>query len=522
MLSDPEQPIPPLPSVPIYPVAPAPLAALEFPIGWLLDHGSAPIQYRSAVDVARLASGPETALSNLPYSFVPALRLAVAQAADGVWNNAMLTVPPQRGDEFEHVGTVHAVRRLVEYGWSKDSPPVYQARRVLFRLLADDNDPALLFEFAPSPTKKLEPESLMAVRQVLREAAAAALAQAGFEADPRLRGAANRIVERIHEFLKSPLAAKPWIRVGNKQVLAPEATPPSIYALHMLAHMPLFRNEHYEAMEALYRWLSHPLPRQDQVPRIGYAIQCRVTTEDPENKFTPDYGKILTYRSAGGFGVRLDGGMGYAGAVITPFYDSLLVKITASGQTFSIALQRMDRALREFRIRGVKTNIPFLENVIHHPDFRSGQATTTLIDTTPELFTFKARRDRATKLLNFLGNITVNGNPHAKGFKPDKPFAPAPVVRAIRTMKAACWNSTPRLSITGTSPWAFSRPRRTRNSLSTPSAGITMSAPCAITRADACSKRSSIERAVSSSASSANSSMAGSSATAPAKRRSSP
>ena len=175
MLSDPEQPIPPLPSVPIYPVAPAPLAALEFPIGWLLDHGSAPIQYRSAVDVARLASGPETALSNLPYSFVPALRLAVAQAADGVWNNAMLTVPPQRGDEFEQVGTVHAVRRLVEYGWSKDSPPVYQARRVLFRLLADDNDPALLFEFAPSPTKKLEPESLMAVRQVLREAAAAAL-----------------------------------------------------------------------------------------------------------------------------------------------------------------------------------------------------------------------------------------------------------------------------------------------------------------------------------------------------------
>ena len=269
MLSDPVHPIPPAPSVPIYPAAPAPLTALEFPLGWLLDHGSAPIQYRSAVEVGRLHAGPETALSNLPYTFAPALRLALGQAADGVWNNAMLTVPPQRGDEFEHVGTVHAVRRLVEYGWAKDSPPVYQARRVLFRLLADDNDPTLLFEFAPAATKKLEPESLMAVRQVLREAAAAALAQAGFEADPRLRGAANRIVERIHEFLKSPLAAKPWIRVGNKQVLAPEATPPSIYALHMLAHMPLFRNEHYEAMEALYRWLSHPLPRQDQVQLVG-------------------------------------------------------------------------------------------------------------------------------------------------------------------------------------------------------------------------------------------------------------
>jgi pyruvate carboxylase len=159
------------------------------------------------------------------------------------------------------------------------------------------------------------------------------------------------------------------------------------------------------------------LPQQDKVPRMGYAIQSRVTTEDPENKFTPDYGKILTYRSAGGFGVRLDGGMGYGGAVITPFYDSLLVKITASGQTFPIALQRMDRSLREFRIRGVKTNIPFLENLIANGTFRSGQATTTLIDTTPELFRFAPRRDRATKLLTFLGDVTVNGNPHAKGHR---------------------------------------------------------------------------------------------------------
>ena len=167
------------------------------------------------------------------------------------------------------------------------------------------------------------------------------------------------------------------------------------------------------------------MPPQNQIPRNGYAVQCRVTTEDPESKFTPDYGKILTYRSAGGFGVRLDGGMGFAGAVITPFYDSMLVKVTSSGQTYEMALQRTDRALREFRIRGVKTNIPFLENLIHNPVFRSGQATTTLIDSTPELFAFKHRRDRATKLLNFLGNVIVNGNPHAKGFKPEKPFTPA-------------------------------------------------------------------------------------------------
>ena len=167
------------------------------------------------------------------------------------------------------------------------------------------------------------------------------------------------------------------------------------------------------------------MPRQEEIPRNGYAIQCRITTEDPENRFIPDYGRILVYRSPGGFGVRLDGGMGFAGAVITPFYDSLLVKAIASGATFENALNRTRRVLAEFRIRGIKTNIPFLENVIAHPEFRSGQATTTLIDTTPELFKFKPRRDRATKLLNYLGNVTVNGNPHAKGYRPEKPLIPA-------------------------------------------------------------------------------------------------
>ena len=169
------------------------------------------------------------------------------------------------------------------------------------------------------------------------------------------------------------------------------------------------------------------MPQQGDIPRNGYAIQCRITTEDPENKFMPDYGRIIAYRSPGGFGVRLDGGMGYSGAVITPFYDSMLVKCITSGQTYDMAMRRAHRVLSEFRIRGVKTNIPFLENVIAHPQFRAGQATTTLIDTTPELFTFKPRRDRATKLLTFLGNVIVNGNPHAKGYRPDKPFPAAPL-----------------------------------------------------------------------------------------------
>jgi pyruvate carboxylase len=169
------------------------------------------------------------------------------------------------------------------------------------------------------------------------------------------------------------------------------------------------------------------MPPQDQVARNGYAIQCRLTTEDPENKFTPDYGKILAYRSTGGFGIRLDGGMGYAGAVITPFYDSLLVKVISSAHSWDLARHRMDRALREFRIRGLKTNIPFLENLINNRIFAEGRATTTLVDSTPELYAFTPRRDRATKLLNFLGNVIVNGNPHAKGFKPGKVFEVARV-----------------------------------------------------------------------------------------------
>ena len=157
------------------------------------------------------------------------------------------------------------------------------------------------------------------------------------------------------------------------------------------------------------------LPLQHDVPLYGYALQCRVTTEDPANNFVPDYGKIHTYRSPAGFGIRLDGASSYTGAVITPYYDSLLVKMTAWGREFPQACQRMDRALREFRIRGVKTNIPFLENVVNHAKFQSGDVTTSFLDENPSLFQFKPRRDRATKLLTYLSETIVNGNPEVKG-----------------------------------------------------------------------------------------------------------
>ncbi|MEX1116872.1 MAG: pyruvate carboxylase [Akkermansiaceae bacterium] len=173
------------------------------------------------------------------------------------------------------------------------------------------------------------------------------------------------------------------------------------------------------------------IPPQAEIPCIGFAIQCRVTTEDPEKNFSPDYGRILNYRSAAGFGIRLDAASGDAGSVVTPYYDSMLVKITAMGRDFPMACQRMDRALREFRIRGVKTNIPFLENVIADETFRSGQAHTKLIDTKTELFQFKRRRDRATRTLAYLSDITINGNPTAKGWKPETAMSKAIVPRSL-------------------------------------------------------------------------------------------
>ena len=157
------------------------------------------------------------------------------------------------------------------------------------------------------------------------------------------------------------------------------------------------------------------VPAQDDIRLNGHALQCRITTEDPENQFIPDYGRITAYRGATGFGIRLDGGTAYSGAVITPYYDSLLEKVTAWAPTDSEAVKRMDRALREFRIRGVKTNLVFLEELIGDERFSTWKTTTRFIDNTPALFDFKPRRDRATRLLTFLGEVLVNGNPEVVG-----------------------------------------------------------------------------------------------------------
>uniref|UniRef100_UPI003B52A91B pyruvate carboxylase n=1 Tax=Roseovarius indicus TaxID=540747 RepID=UPI003B52A91B len=167
---------------------------------------------------------------------------------------------------------------------------------------------------------------------------------------------------------------------------------------------------------------------QEDITLNGHALQTRITTEDPLNNFIPDYGRITAYRSATGMGIRLDGGTAYSGGVITRYYDSLLTKVTAHAQTPEAAIARMDRALREFRIRGVSTNIAFVENLLKHPTFLSNEYTTKFIDTTPELFNFAKRRDRGTKVLTYIADITVNGHPETQGRA--KPKADAPVPKA--------------------------------------------------------------------------------------------
>ena len=174
------------------------------------------------------------------------------------------------------------------------------------------------------------------------------------------------------------------------------------------------------------------VPPQNDIKLNGHALQCRITTEDPLNNFIPDYGRITAYRGATGFGIRLDGGTAYSGAVITRYYDSLLEKVTAWAPSPEEAIRRMDRALREFRIRGVATNLAFVENLINHPKFVANDYTTRFIDTHPELFEFRRRRDRATKLLNYIADITVNQHPEVAGRATPPEWAKPPKTPELR------------------------------------------------------------------------------------------
>jgi hypothetical protein len=269
-LPTPSSPLTPIPAMPTVPAPPA--APVRFPLRWMLEQAASPLQYRALTEVARMASLDSKATSALPLAHRPAITLAVQQSPDGSWNHSMLTLPSGKNasTHFTGIGTIHAVRRLLEYGWDRDTPPLACAKRLLFRLLAEDEDPDYLFELEGETHG--DDDLIRRGRAILREASAAVLAQAGYENDPRLRGAAGRMMARVGDFLRSPLATKPFVRVGNQHVLPPEATPPSIYGLHMLAWMPLFRTEHHDTVERLYQYLTQPLPRSELVQQCGNHI----------------------------------------------------------------------------------------------------------------------------------------------------------------------------------------------------------------------------------------------------------
>ena len=178
------------------------------------------------------------------------------------------------------------------------------------------------------------------------------------------------------------------------------------------------------------------IPAQDKIVLDGHALQCRITTENPENNFIPDYGRITAYRGAFGFGIRVDGGTAYSGAVVTRFYDPLLEKITAWAPTPEETIARMLRAIREYRIRGVATNLPFLEAVLMHPRFQANEVTTRFIDETPELFRYPPRVDRATLLATYIADVTVNGHPDARGRVKPADDIPKPVPPEFRQKPA--------------------------------------------------------------------------------------
>ena len=248
------------------PAVSAPLGPVRFPVGWLLRHAAPAVRYRAA-EIAGLPAARDGRLAALPLGQRSAIHLAITQRWDGHWGRTMLAVPTAASSD---VGTAAAAFHLAECCWDVEGPPLARARRVLFRLLAEDDDPAYLFEFAEEG--RLDVRLARRRRRLLREAAGAALARAGYESDPRLRGAAGRTLARIDAFLRSPLAEHPFTRIGNRHVLAEEAAPPSIFALAMFAWMPKFRSEYYPVFERLYRYLAAALPRQESVQLVGDRV----------------------------------------------------------------------------------------------------------------------------------------------------------------------------------------------------------------------------------------------------------
>ena len=251
-------------------------------------------------------------------------------------------------------------------------------------------------------------------------------------------GISQEVKDKLYEYALKITRAVDYNNVGTVEFLVDKndeiyfiEVNPRIQVEHtvteMITNIDLIKTQLFIAGGYKLSDTQIKIPDQESLSITGFAIQCRITTEDPENDFVPDYGTIITYRSAAGFGIRLDVGSLYLGVKVSPFFDSMLVKVSAHSRTLDGACRKMDRALREFRIRGVKTNIQFLENIINHDTFRNGKAHVNFIEKSKELFKFDRRLDRATKAVKFLGEIIVNGNPDVKLIDENKQFT-TPIV----------------------------------------------------------------------------------------------
>jgi hypothetical protein len=252
----------PLPSLPVAPAEAVP--PVRVPVTWLLDHASYPVRARALLEFARSADLPKTVAT---WSGVHplALQMAMVQRRDGTWPAGVLSLPGGNELSVDRVGTIPAVRRLVEYGWDPDSPPLTLARRLLFRLLAEDVDPTYLYELGAAAGN--DEDLIRRGRTLIREAAAAALAQLGHESDPRLRGAGRRVLDRLLAFLKATLSAQAEGAKSPQSSLPEAVAPPSVHALVMLAYMPHFRSEHHELLDRLFIWLSRT--EEDQPTGFG-------------------------------------------------------------------------------------------------------------------------------------------------------------------------------------------------------------------------------------------------------------
>ena len=313
-------------------------------------------------------------------------------------------------DDHDLIGTVAAARREAKAAFGKDEvyleKLIRRARHVEVQILGDTYGNLVhLYERDCTVQRRNQ--------KVVERAPAAFLSNAQrhelCEAALKIGRAVNYRAAGTVEFLQDADTGKFYFIEVNPRIQVEHTVTECVTGVDIVkAQLRI-------AAGACIGTVESGVPRQEDIHVNAHALQCRVTTEDPENNFVPDYGRVTAYRSPAGFGVRLDAGTAYAGAIITRFYDSLLVKVTTWSPTPEETIARMHRALWEFRIRGVVTNLRFLDQLIMHPRFATAEYTTKFIDETPELFHIPRKRDRATRLLSFIGDVIVNGNPEVKG-----------------------------------------------------------------------------------------------------------